>query len=114
MPIGALAEIREGRLHLQAVVARPDGTKVFASRLRATIRSSWVSYGSGVARKGGDAILEEVYRYGIVVAEEPSITLIIENQIRMSHQIRNNKKGLISRFPPCTSVSSVVEMVCCL
>ena len=28
LPIGALAEFREGRLHLEAVVARPDGTKL--------------------------------------------------------------------------------------
>ncbi len=28
VPIGALAAIVEGRLHLEAVVARPDGTKV--------------------------------------------------------------------------------------
>ena len=28
VPIGALAEVVNGRLHLEAVVARPDGTKV--------------------------------------------------------------------------------------
>ena len=28
VPVGALAETRDGRLHLDAVVARPDGTKI--------------------------------------------------------------------------------------
>jgi hydroxymethylbilane synthase len=72
VPIGALAEIRDGRLHLQGVVARPDGTRV--------LRESGdgddpvhlgESVGEMLLRKGGDAILAEVYRHGIAVAEEP-------------------------------------------
>jgi hydroxymethylbilane synthase len=72
VPIGALAEIRDGRLHLQGVVARPDGIRV--------LRESGdgddpvhlgESVGEMLLRKGGDAILAEVYRHGIAVAEEP-------------------------------------------
>ncbi|MGA9041009.1 MAG: hydroxymethylbilane synthase [Terriglobales bacterium] len=72
VPIGALAEIREGRLHLQAVVARPDGTKVLRESAEGDDPIQLGELvGSALLRKGGDAILEEVYRYGIVVAEEP-------------------------------------------
>ncbi len=74
VPIGALAEIRNGRLHLQGVVARPDGTKVLRESCRGIIDDPvhlGESVGEMLLRKGGDAILEDVYRRGIVVAEEP-------------------------------------------
>ena len=42
VPIGALAEVvTHGRLHLEAVVARPDGTGSCGNRVMATIPSSW-------------------------------------------------------------------------
>jgi hydroxymethylbilane synthase len=72
VPIGALAESRNGRLHLQGVVARPDGTKVLresADGADPAQLGEWV--GAALLRKGGDAILAEVYRHGIVVPEEP-------------------------------------------
>jgi hydroxymethylbilane synthase len=62
VPIGALAEMRDGELHLKAVVARADGTKV--------LRESGdgfdpVLLGEAVAEtlleRGADEILEEVY-----------------------------------------------------
>jgi hydroxymethylbilane synthase len=74
VPIGALAEIREGRLHLQSVVARPDGTKVLRESCRGIIDDPvhlGESVGETLLRNGGDAILAEVYRHGIAVAEEP-------------------------------------------
>ena len=62
VPIGALAEVREGRLHLQAVVARPDGTEVLRESAEG---SEPVELGKAVGdkllRRGGDAILEAVY-----------------------------------------------------
>ena len=71
VPIGAFAEARNGRLHLQAVVARPDGTQVLREL-------QWgddpVKLGQQVAasllRRGGEAILAEVYG-GSGVAEQP-------------------------------------------
>jgi hydroxymethylbilane synthase len=72
VPIGALAEIRNGRLHLQAVVARPNGTKVLRESADGDEPVQLGELiGAVLLRKGGDAILEEVYRHGIAVAEEP-------------------------------------------
>jgi hydroxymethylbilane synthase len=72
VPIGALAEIREGRLHVQAVVARPDGKKALRESADGDdpIKLG-ESVGEALLRNGGDAILAEVYRHGIAVAEEP-------------------------------------------
>jgi hydroxymethylbilane synthase len=62
VPIGALAEIREGVLYLEAVVARPDGTKI--------LRHSGDGFdpvkvgeavGAILLERGGSEILEEVY-----------------------------------------------------
>jgi hydroxymethylbilane synthase len=72
VPIGALAEIREGRLHVQAVVARPDGKKALRESADGDdpIKLG-ESVGEALLRNGGDAILAEVYRHGIAMAEEP-------------------------------------------
>jgi len=72
VPIGALAEVVSGRLHLEAVVARPDGTKV--------LRESGdgddpVLLGENVGRvllsRGGDEILREVYGETAAAPEQP-------------------------------------------
>jgi hydroxymethylbilane synthase len=62
VPIGALAQLRDGRLHLDAVVARPDGTKLLRQsaegedpvRLGETVGATLLAHGA-------DEILEEVY-----------------------------------------------------
>jgi hydroxymethylbilane synthase len=62
VPIGALATTSDGQLHLDAVVARPDGTKVLREsgdgedpvRLGETVADA-------LLERGGDEILEEVY-----------------------------------------------------
>jgi hydroxymethylbilane synthase len=72
VPIGALAEIHDGRLHLQGVVARPDGAKVLRESADGDDPVQLGELvGAALLRKGGDAILAEVYRHGIAVAEEP-------------------------------------------
>jgi hydroxymethylbilane synthase len=72
VPIGALAEIREGRLHVQAVVARPDGKKALRESADGDDPIELgESVGEALLRNGGDAILAEVYRHGIAMAEEP-------------------------------------------
>jgi hydroxymethylbilane synthase len=72
VPIGAFAEVINGRLHLEAIVARPDGTEV--------LRESGVGddpvqlggmVGEALLRRGGDAILQEVYGKTVVVPEQP-------------------------------------------
>ena len=72
VPIGALAEVRKNALHLDAVVARPDGTKVLRE---SGDGSDPVQLGETVGKKllerGGDAILEEVYGQGIDTPPQP-------------------------------------------
>jgi hydroxymethylbilane synthase len=64
VPIGALAELRNGKLHLDAVVADPNG-----SNLRRESRDGSLNdpgqlgndVGEALLRRGGDEILEAVY-----------------------------------------------------
>jgi hydroxymethylbilane synthase len=71
VPIGALAEIRGGQLHLEGVVARPDGTRVLReSALGENPVELGELVGEALLRKGGGAILEEVYRQGVALANE--------------------------------------------
>ncbi len=72
VPIGAFAEVQNGRIRLNALVAHPDGTKI----LRETRDGDDpVRLGSEVGetllRRGGDAILEEVYGTGFAVPQQP-------------------------------------------
>jgi hydroxymethylbilane synthase len=72
VPIGALAEVRDGRLHLEAIVADPDGSKVLReSRDGSDSVPLGESVGEILLRRGGDAILEAVYGQGIAVPQQP-------------------------------------------
>jgi hydroxymethylbilane synthase len=72
VPIGALAEIRNGRLHLDAIVADPDGSKVLReSRDGEDPVRLGESVGDTLLRRGGDAILEAVYGQGIALPQQP-------------------------------------------
>jgi hydroxymethylbilane synthase len=72
VPIGASAEMRNGRLHLEGVVARPDGSRVLRESCAG---DDPVKLGELVGdlllRRGGDAILEEVYGKGVAVPQQP-------------------------------------------
>jgi hydroxymethylbilane synthase len=72
VPIGAYAEVRDGRLHLDAVVADPDGSQVLRESREG---DDPVQLGESVAetllRRGGDAILEAVYGHGVAVPQQP-------------------------------------------
>ncbi len=72
VPIGALAEVRDGRLHLDAIVARPDGTKLLRESQDGSdpVRLG-EAVGEALLRRGGDAILEEVYGRNVVAPEQP-------------------------------------------
>jgi hydroxymethylbilane synthase len=72
VPIGALAEFRNGSLHLEAIVADPDGSKM--------LRESGdgedpvqvgESVGDALRRRGGDAILEAIYGRDLVLPQQP-------------------------------------------
>jgi hydroxymethylbilane synthase len=72
VPIGALAEVREGRLHLQAIVAEPDGSKILRESLDGTDPVQLgESVGEMLLQRGGEAILEAVYGQGIAVPQQP-------------------------------------------
>jgi len=72
VPIGAFAEVRNGRLHLEAIVADPDGSKVLReSREGSDPVQLGESVGETLLQRGGDAILEQVYGQGIAVPQQP-------------------------------------------
>jgi hydroxymethylbilane synthase len=72
VPIGALAEVRNGRLHLNAIVADPDGSQVLReSRDGEDPVQLGESVGDTLLRRGGDAILEAVYGQGIALPQQP-------------------------------------------
>jgi hydroxymethylbilane synthase len=72
VPIGALAEVVGGKLHLEAVVARPDGTKLLRESGEG---DDPVQLGEEVGeillRRGGDEILREVYGQSAVTPQQP-------------------------------------------
>jgi hydroxymethylbilane synthase len=72
VPIGAFAEVRSGRLYLEAIVADPDGSKVLReSRDGSDPVQLGESVGDTLLQRGGDAILEAVYGQGIAVPQQP-------------------------------------------
>jgi hydroxymethylbilane synthase len=72
VPIGASAEMRNGRLHLEGIVAHPDGSKVLReARAGDDPVELGELVGETLLRRGGDAILEEVYGKGVAVPQQP-------------------------------------------
>jgi hydroxymethylbilane synthase len=72
VPIGASAAMRNGRIHLQAVVAHPDGTVVLReSREGSDPVKLGEEVGDTLLARGGDAILEEVYGQGFAAPQQP-------------------------------------------
>jgi hydroxymethylbilane synthase len=72
VPIGAAAEVRNGGLHLDAIVAHPDGSKILReSRDGNDPERLGGEVGETLLRRGGGAILEEVYGRGLAVPQQP-------------------------------------------
>jgi len=72
VPIGAFAEIRHGKLHLDSIVADPDGTKLLRDSREGTDPEKLGSEaGASLLARGGDAILEAVYNCGLAVPPQP-------------------------------------------
>ena len=72
VPIGAFAEMKDGHILLNALVAHPDGTIV----LRETREGNdpvrlGEEVGETLLSRGGDAILEEVYGAGFALPQQP-------------------------------------------
>jgi hydroxymethylbilane synthase len=72
VPIGASAEVREGRIYLSGVVAHPDGSVVLRECREGTDPLALgEAMGESLLQRGGDAILEAVYGSGIAVPQQP-------------------------------------------
>jgi hydroxymethylbilane synthase len=70
VPIGAFAEMRNGNLHLEAVVADPDGSKVLRESCDGDVGNPEKlgnDVGETLLRRGGDEILEAVYGRGLAI-----------------------------------------------
>jgi hydroxymethylbilane synthase len=72
VPIGAFAEMRDGKLHLESIVADPDGSQVLRdSRDGVDPERLGNDAGASLLSRGGAAILESVYGRGIAVLPQP-------------------------------------------
>ena len=74
VPIGALAEIRNGKLHLDAIVADPDGSKLLRESREGNLddpEGLGSAVGEMLLSRGGDEILEAVYGRGLAVPPQP-------------------------------------------
>jgi hydroxymethylbilane synthase len=68
VPIGALAEVRKGKLHLEAIVADPDGSKLLRESRDGDLKHPEQlgnEVGEALLRRGGDGILVAVYGRGL-------------------------------------------------
>ena len=72
VPIGASAELRDGRLYLEGVVAHPDGSKILRQAAEG-LDPVEVGELAAVAllRAGGDAILDQVYGRTVEAPTQP-------------------------------------------
>jgi hydroxymethylbilane synthase len=72
VPIGAFAEMRNDKLHLESIVADPDGSKLLRdSRDGDDPEKLGNEAGASLLKRGGDAILEAVYGRGLAVPPQP-------------------------------------------
>jgi hydroxymethylbilane synthase len=74
VPIGALAEMRNGKLHLEAIVADPDGLKLLRESRDGNLNHPEQlgnEVGQTLLSRGGDEILEAVYGRGLTVPPQP-------------------------------------------
>src|ERR1700723_2664923 len=70
VPIGAFAEMRNGNLHLEAIVADPDGSKLLRESREGKFSDPEKlgnDVGDALLKRGGDEILEAVYGRGLAV-----------------------------------------------
>ena len=72
VPIGAFAELRNGQIHLDGVVAHPDGSLVLReSRDGGDPERLGDQVGESLLSRGGDAILQQVYGQSVAAPQQP-------------------------------------------
>ncbi len=72
VPIGAFADAENGRIHLNGLVAHPDGSKILReSRDGSDPAKLGSEVGETLLQRGGDDILEEVYGAGFAAPQQP-------------------------------------------
>ena len=76
VPIGAFAEVREAngtiKLRLESIIAHPDGSKLLReSREGNDPEKLGAEVGYTLLRRGGDAILQQVYGKGFALPSQP-------------------------------------------
>jgi len=74
VPIGAFAEMRNGKLHLDAIVADPDGSKLLRESRDGNLNDPEAlgnAVGETLLSRGGDEILEAVYGRGMAIPPQP-------------------------------------------
>jgi hydroxymethylbilane synthase len=72
VPIGAFAETKNGKLHLDSLVADPDGSKLLRdSRDGDDPETLGNAAGAALLARGGDEILAAVYSRGLAVPPQP-------------------------------------------
>jgi hydroxymethylbilane synthase len=74
VPIGAFAEMRDGKLHLESIVADPDGSRLLRDSRDGRIEDAEKlgnDAGAALLKRGGDQILEAVYGRGLAVPPQP-------------------------------------------
>jgi len=74
VPIGALAEMRNGKLHLDAIVADPDGIRLLRESRDGDLNDPEQlgnAVGDTLLSRGGEEILEAVYGRGLAVPPQP-------------------------------------------
>jgi len=74
VPIGAFADMQNGKLHLEAIVADPDGSKLLRESRDGNLNDPETlgnAVGDTLLNRGGDKILETVYGRGFAVLPQP-------------------------------------------
>jgi hydroxymethylbilane synthase len=72
VPIGAFAELRAKEIHLEGVVAHPDGSLVLReSREGSDPELLGNEVGESLLSRGGNAILQEVYGQAVAAPQQP-------------------------------------------
>lgn len=72
VPIGAFAEAENGRIHLDGLVAHPNGSQILRESGEGTDPVKLGNQvGETLLRRGGDDILEEVYGAGFAAPQQP-------------------------------------------
>ena len=72
VPIGAFAEVKDGKLRLTGVVARPDGSEVLREQQTGTDPVELGErVGNTLLKRGADKILEDVYGATVTTPQQP-------------------------------------------